>query len=89
VVAAAAGTAVRVLLPEADGLAALVTGGDRGLVEEVLADPRLHPLAGLPRLPVEVGEPTKAALLATPGQFRAVDVHVVEPGDRPGDGAPA
>jgi hypothetical protein len=31
-----------------------------------------------------VGEPTKAALLATPQQFRAVAVHIVEPGERAG-----
>jgi hypothetical protein len=77
-------TAVRVLLPHADGLAALFTGGDRGLVDDVLADPRLRPLAGLRREPaLDVGEPTKAVLLETPKQFRAVDVHITEPGDRP------
>jgi hypothetical protein len=84
VVAAAADTAVRVLLPHAEGLAGLFPGGDRGLADEVLADPRLRPLAALRRDPLEVGEPTKAVLLATPDQFRAVDVHIVEPGDRPG-----
>jgi hypothetical protein len=88
VVTAAADTAARVLLP-ATGVAALVTGGDRGLVDEVLADPRLRSLAALPRAAVEVGDPTKAVLLATPAQFRAVEVHIVEPGDRPGLSAPA
>lgn len=83
VVAAAADTAVRVLLPHAAGLAALVPGGDRGLVDDVLADPRLRRLADLPRTaPVEVGEPTKQVLLDTPEQFRAVEIHIVEPGDR-------
>jgi hypothetical protein len=82
VVAAAADTAGRVLLPAAAGLAGLFPGGDRGLVDQVLADPRLAPLAALRRDPLDVGEPTKAVLLATPGQFRAVDVHIVEPGDR-------
>jgi hypothetical protein len=82
VVASAADTAARVLLPHAAGLAALVPGGDRGLVDDVLADPRLRPLAGLPRTAaLEVGEPTKAVLLQTPGQFRAVDVHITEPGE--------
>ena len=33
---------------------------------------------------VNVGEPTKAVLLPTPDQFRAVDVHIVEPADRVG-----
>ncbi len=77
-------TAVRVLTPHLDGLTALFPGGDRGLVDDVLGDPRLRPLAALRRESfLDVGEPTKAVLLATPGQFRAVDVHIVEPGDRP------
>jgi Actinobacteria/chloroflexi VLRF1 release factor len=85
VVGAAADTAARVLLPHAAGLDVLATGGDRGLVEEVLADPRLRPLAALPRpAPLDVGEPTKAVLLETPAQFRAVRVHITEPGDLPG-----
>ncbi|NEK85976.1 hypothetical protein GCU60_09400 [Blastococcus saxobsidens] len=76
-------TAARVLLPHADGLAALFPGGDAGLVDEVLADPRLRLLAAVRRAgPLDVGEPTKAVLLETPKQFRAVDVHIVEPGDR-------
>jgi VLRF1 release factor-like protein len=83
VVASTADTAARVLLPHAAGLDGLATGGDRGLVAEVLADPRLRALAALPRLgPLDVGEPTKAVLLGTPAQFRAVRVHIVEPGDR-------
>ena len=77
-------TAVRVLLPHAGSVAALFTGGDRGLVDDVLADRRLAPLAALRREPhLDVGEPTKAVLLETPKQFRAVDVTIVEPGDRP------
>jgi hypothetical protein len=83
VVTSTADTAARVLLPHGPTLDALATGGDRGLVAEVLADPRLRTLAGLPRLrPLDVGEPTKAVLLETPAQFRAVRVHIVEPGDR-------
>jgi hypothetical protein len=84
VVTAAADTAARVLLPHAGSVEALFTGGDRGLVEEVLSDPRLAPLAAVRHEPaLEVAEPTKAALLATPQQFRAVAVHIVEPADRP------
>jgi hypothetical protein len=76
-------TAVRVLLPHADSVAGLFTGGDRGLVDAVLADSRLRPLAALRREPpLDVGEPTKAVLLETPRLFRAVDVHIVEPGER-------
>ena len=82
VVGAAADTAARVLLPHAGGLAAVFTGGDRGLVDEVLADRRLAALAALRREPaLAVGEPTKAVLLATPEQFRAVHVVIREPGD--------
>jgi len=76
-------TAVRVLLPHAGSVVALFTGGDRGLIDEVLADPRLAPLAAVRREPaLDVGEPTKAVLLETPKQFRAVDVHIIEPGDK-------
>jgi hypothetical protein len=83
VVAHAVETAMRVLLPHAGTAVALFTGGDRGLTDEVLADSRLRPLAALRREPaLDVGEPTKAVLLETPNQFRAVQVHIVEPGDR-------
>jgi VLRF1 release factor-like protein len=83
VVTATADTAARVLLPHAATLDGLATGGDRGLVAEVLADPRLRALDVVPRLgPLDVGEPTKAVLLDTPAQFRAVRVHIVEPADR-------
>jgi hypothetical protein len=75
-------TAVRVLLPHAGSVAAFFTGGDRGLTDEVLVDRRLAPLAALRREPpLDVGEPTKAVLLETPRQFRAVDVVIKEPGD--------
>jgi hypothetical protein len=83
VVSAATDTAARVLVPHAGALDAVATGGDRGLVAEVLDDPRLAGLTTVPRLgPLEVGEPTKAVLLEAPAQFRAVRVHIVEPGDR-------
>jgi len=83
VVSHAVETAVRVLLPHAGSVAALFTGGDRGLVDDVLADPRLRELAAKRREPaLDVGDPTKAVLLATPAQFRAVDVLITEPSDR-------
>jgi len=86
VVTDAADTAARVLLPHAGSVEALFTGGDRGLVDAVLADPRLGPLSALRReSALEVGEPTKAALVATPQQFRAVAVHIVEPQERDPD----
>jgi hypothetical protein len=84
VVAHAAETAARVLLPHAATVEALFTGGDRGLVDDVLGDPRLALLVALRREPaLDVGDPTKAVLQSTPAQFRAVGVHIVEPGDRP------
>ncbi len=90
VVAHAVETAVRVLLPHAGSVEALFTGGDRGLVDDVLADPRLAALAALRRDPaLDVGEPTKAVLLETPAEFRAVQVHITEPHEKSGDGGPA
>ncbi len=89
VVAHAVETAVRVLLPHTGSVQALFTGGDRGLLDDVLLDPRLAALAALRREPaLDVGEPTKAVLLATPGQFRAVRVHIVEPHEKSSDGDP-
>ena len=83
VVSHAVETAVRVLLPHAASVEALFTGGDRGLVDDVLTDPRLRPLGTLRREPaLDVGEPTKVVLLETPKQFRAVQVHITEPADR-------
>jgi hypothetical protein len=75
-------TAVRVLLPHAGTVEGLFTGGDKGLVEEVLADPRLRPLAVLrSERALDVGEPTKAVLLEAVQQVRAVAVHLREPGE--------
>ncbi|WP_448641484.1 acVLRF1 family peptidyl-tRNA hydrolase [Geodermatophilus sp. URMC 63] len=83
VVGAAADTAARVLLPHAGEVAGLFTGGDRPMVDDVLADPRLRRLAALRREPaLQVGEPTRAVLETTPTQFRAVRVHITEPADR-------
>lgn len=85
VVSHAVETAVRVLLPHAGTVEALFTGGDRGLVDDVLTDARLAPLSALRRDPaLDVGEPTKAVLLETPKQFRAVQIHITEPADRGG-----
>ena len=82
VVGAAVETAVRVLLPHAGELEALFTGGDRDLADEVVADPRLRPLLALRSdRHLDVGDPTKAVLLTAPDRFRAVEVHILEPGD--------
>lgn len=73
----AAELAVRLLLPEAGSLAALVCGGDRRAVDTVLADRRLAPLAALraQRL-LDVPEPRHAVLVAAVPAARAVHILV-------------
>ncbi|MEU5726576.1 acVLRF1 family peptidyl-tRNA hydrolase [Micromonospora sp. NPDC047738] len=72
--------AVRLLLPEAATLAALVGGGDRRAVDTVLADRRLAPLAALraDRL-LDVPEPRHAVLVNAIAAARAVHVLVRDP----------
>jgi hypothetical protein len=81
---AAAGTAadlaVRLLLPEAERLDALVAGGDRRTVETILSDPRLHPLAAArAERFLDVTEPRLTALTQAVTQARAVEIRVVDP----------
>ncbi len=75
---AAADVAARVLLdPPA---AWLVTGGDRPLVERVLADHRLAGLARLPRGPrLAVGDPGSRAVADLPDLLSRVAVRLAEP----------
>ena len=74
---AAADVAARILLPDVAGLDAVVTGGDRGGVDAVLADSRLAPLRALVIGPLlAVPDPRLRVLEALPAQFRAVVVHV-------------
>jgi hypothetical protein len=77
---AAANTAARVLLPHAAGLDSVVTGGDHGAVDAVLADARLAPLRPLvsPRF-LPVPEPRRAVLDSTPALYRIVRIRVVDP----------
>ncbi|MCW3820044.1 acVLRF1 family peptidyl-tRNA hydrolase [Micromonospora sp. DR5-3] len=72
--------AVRLLLPEAATLAALVCGGDRRAVDTVLADRRLAPLAArrADRL-LDVPEPRHAVLVNAITAARAVHVLVRDP----------
>ncbi|MGN6634486.1 MAG: acVLRF1 family peptidyl-tRNA hydrolase [Oryzihumus sp.] len=72
---AVADHAQRLVLPGGPG--ALVVGGDRALVRDVLADPRLGPLAGLPRreLP-DLPDPRLAVLEQALRRGRAVRVLV-------------
>ena len=77
---ACADTAVRVLVPAADGLDAVVTGGERTAVDAVLADRRLAPLRPLVtgRL-LDVPDPRQAVLEASYEALRAVWIRVVDP----------
>ncbi|HEY0697523.1 MAG TPA: acVLRF1 family peptidyl-tRNA hydrolase [Micromonospora sp.] len=72
--------AVRLLLPEAGTLAALVTGGDRRTVDGILSDRRLAPLAGLraDRL-LDVPEPRHAVLVEAARAARSVRILVRDP----------
>ncbi|NLU77622.1 hypothetical protein HCA58_04270 [Micromonospora sp. HNM0581] len=76
----AADLAVRLLLPEAGRLDALVAGGDRRAVDSVLADSRLAPLAArrADRL-LDVPEPRYAVLVAAVAAARAVHILVRDP----------
>jgi hypothetical protein len=77
---AAADNVVRVLLPEVSRLDAVVLGGDRVAVDEVLTDRRLAPLLPLVtgRL-LDVPDPRLKVLASTPELFRAVRIRVVDP----------
>jgi Actinobacteria/chloroflexi VLRF1 release factor len=69
---AAADVAVRVLLPHRSDLDAVVLGGDRRALSEVLEDPRLRPLARLVTERVlDVPDPRLKVLRSTPDRFRA------------------
>ena len=80
VLTATADTAARVLLPHAGTLDALVTGGDHGAVEAVLADTRLAPLRPLvsDRF-LAVPDPKRAVLETAPALYRNVRIRVVDP----------
>ena len=71
--------AVRIL-PATAGLHGLVVGGDRTLVRDVLADPRLAHLDGLPRRELyDVPDPRLAVLQEAVLRGRAVWVDLDEP----------
>jgi Actinobacteria/chloroflexi VLRF1 release factor len=73
----AADTAARVLVPHARDLDAVVLGGDRAALREVLEDVRLRPLRPLLTEQVlEVPEPRLKVLEATPDAFLATRLTV-------------
>jgi hypothetical protein len=77
---AAANTAARVLVPHAATLDAVVTGGDRGAVDAVLADTRLAPLRALvDERFLAVPDPKRAVLDTAPSLYRTVQIRVVDP----------
>lgn len=77
---AAADTAARVLLPYVASLEAVVTGGDRSSVADVLRDARLAPLRPLVAERVlDVPDPRLTVLQSTPALFRAVRIRVEDP----------
>src|SRR4051794_34563584 len=81
---AAADNAVRVLLPVVAELDAVVVGGDRTAIDEVLSDRRLAPLRPLVtgRL-LDVPDPRLKVLQQTPELFRAVRVRLAEHSEQP------
>ncbi len=78
-VESAAGVAARLLLPQVERLDALVAGGDRRLVDAVLADPRLARLVPL-RVErfLDVPDPKLAVLQAAVRGARAVRIRLTE-----------
>lgn len=74
----AADVVARVLLPHAEALRALVCGGDRAMVDAVLADKRLTPLAELrhPHL-LDTPEPRLEVLRDAAVAARKVRIHLV------------
>jgi len=78
--AAATDLAVRMLVPAARSLDAVVLGGDRRSVETVLTDQRLASLRPLVAEPLlDVPDPRLKVLQGTPALFRAVRIRIDEP----------
>jgi hypothetical protein len=77
---AATDVAARVLLPHVARMDSVVTGGDRRMLTDVLADARLAPLRALAvERVLDVPDPRLAVLQETPAAFRAIRVRLLEP----------
>jgi hypothetical protein len=83
--AAAADHAARILgTGAARRLDALAVGGDRAALHQVLADPRLGPLAEVPRISVGgVGDPRADTVRRVLDDVRAVQISLVDPAAPP------
>jgi hypothetical protein len=78
--AAAADAAAAVLLPAVDTLDAVVTGGDRKALRDVLGDPRLRSLSRvLVSRVLDVPDPKAAVLRAAYASAIAIRVAITEP----------
>jgi hypothetical protein len=79
-IGAAADTAVKVLVPYAERLDAVVLGGDRRAVTAARADPRLRPVMrhAVDRF-LTVPDPKLAVLRDSPRLFLAVRIHLTGP----------
>lgn len=76
---AAVGYVVRVVLPELP-VAYLATGGDRPLVEAVLADSRLRPLRDAARGPhLDVPDPRRDVVDSLPERLSTVSIELIDP----------
>jgi hypothetical protein len=76
---AATDAAVATLLPAVGSLDAVVAGGDRSSCDRVLTDPRLAPLRPLlVEDRIDVPDPRRRVVEATPAAFRAVRVQVID-----------
>ena len=78
-VEAAADYAVRVIVP-ALPVAYVATGGDRPLIDEVLADTRLRPLATVPSGPhLDVPDPRRDVVMSLPERLSTLRIDLVDP----------
>jgi hypothetical protein len=76
-VQAAADVVARLLLPEAAALDAVMTGGDKALLADLLSEPRLAPLRPLVLERVlDVPDPKREVLVAAVSAARAVPIHL-------------
>ena len=76
---AAAEHAARAIIPELP-VDYLATGGDRPLVDALLSDARLRPLAGIPRGPhLDVPDPRRDVVQALPERLGTLRIDLVDP----------